>query len=106
MATCFGPSGGKEAAPAAKAPAAAAAAGPKKIVVDPVTRIEGHLKVEVTVAEGKVVEARTTGGALSSVSASSSASATTSSADRAFGCCAGAAAATMVLPRPLAIASL
>jgi hydrogenase large subunit len=62
MATCFGPSGGKEAAPAAKAPAAAAAAGPKKIVVDPVTRIEGHLKVEVTVADGKVVEARTTGG--------------------------------------------
>ena len=62
MATCFGPSGGKEPAAAAKAPAAAATAGPTKIVVDPVTRIEGHLKVEVTVAEGKVVEARTTGG--------------------------------------------
>lgn len=41
---------------------AAAPAGPRKIVVDPVTRIEGHLKVEVTVADGKVVDARTTGG--------------------------------------------
>ncbi|MBW1981725.1 MAG: nickel-dependent hydrogenase large subunit [Deltaproteobacteria bacterium] len=56
MASCLTPSGGKKAAPAA------AAAGPQKIVVDPVTRIEGHLKVEVTVAGGKVVDAKTTGG--------------------------------------------
>jgi hydrogenase large subunit len=56
MATCLTPSGGEKAAPAAMA------AGPQKIVVDPVTRIEGHLKVEVTVANGKVTEARTTGG--------------------------------------------
>ena len=31
------------------------------IVIDPVTRIEGHLKIEVTVDGGKVKEARTTG---------------------------------------------
>ena len=33
----------------------------RKIVVDPVTRIEGHLKIEVEVDGGKVVDARTTG---------------------------------------------
>jgi hydrogenase large subunit len=47
-----------------KVPAAAAAAGGKKIkvAVDPVTRIEGHLKVEVEVADGKVVDAHCSGG--------------------------------------------
>lgn len=34
---------------------------PQKIVVDPVTRIEGHLKIEVEVEGGKVVDARTSG---------------------------------------------
>lgn len=57
MATCFAPFKKEE-----KAAAAAAAVGPRKIVVDPVNRIEGHLKVEVEVADGKVVDARTTGG--------------------------------------------
>lgn len=33
----------------------------QKIVIDPVTRIEGHLKVEVTVQGGKVVDARCAG---------------------------------------------
>lgn len=33
----------------------------KKIVIDPVTRIEGHLKIEVEVKDGKVVDARSTG---------------------------------------------
>ncbi len=33
-----------------------------KIGIDPVTRIEGHLKAEVDVAGGKVVDARITGG--------------------------------------------
>lgn len=33
----------------------------QRIVVDPVTRIEGHLKVEVEVEGGKVVDARSTG---------------------------------------------
>ena len=33
-----------------------------KIAIDPVTRIEGHLKVEVKVEDGKVVDAWTTGG--------------------------------------------
>lgn len=33
----------------------------RKIIVDPVTRIEGHLKIEVEVDGGKVVEARSTG---------------------------------------------
>jgi hydrogenase large subunit len=61
MATSLSSSGGKTAALTA-ATSAAAAAGPTKIVVDPITRIEGHLKVEVTVAGGKVVDARTTGG--------------------------------------------
>jgi hydrogenase large subunit len=32
-----------------------------KIVIDPVTRIEGHLKVECTVENGEVKDARTTG---------------------------------------------
>lgn len=32
------------------------------IAVDPVTRIEGHLKAEVKVEDGKVVDARLTGG--------------------------------------------
>jgi len=32
-----------------------------KIVIDPVTRIEGHLKVEATVENGVVKDARTTG---------------------------------------------
>jgi Ni,Fe-hydrogenase I large subunit len=29
----------------------------KRIVIDPVTRIEGHLRVELEVQDGKVVEA-------------------------------------------------
>jgi hydrogenase large subunit len=33
----------------------------QKIVVDPVTRIEGHLKIEVEVENGKVVDARSSG---------------------------------------------
>jgi len=33
----------------------------KRIVVDPVTRIEGHLKVEVEVEGGKVVDAKASG---------------------------------------------
>ncbi len=33
-----------------------------KIAIDPVTRIEGHLKAEVDVAGGKVVDARVSGG--------------------------------------------
>jgi len=33
----------------------------RKIIVDPVTRIEGHLKIEVAVEGGKVVDARTSG---------------------------------------------
>ena len=32
-----------------------------KIVIDPVTRIEGHLKVEAIVENGEVKDARTTG---------------------------------------------
>ena len=32
-----------------------------KIVIDPVTRIEGHLKVEAVVENGEVKDARTTG---------------------------------------------
>ncbi|HKK34477.1 MAG TPA: nickel-dependent hydrogenase large subunit, partial [Desulfomicrobiaceae bacterium] len=39
------------------------AAGKKiKVAIDPVSRIEGHLKVEVEVKDGKVVDARCTGG--------------------------------------------
>ncbi|HEX3011520.1 MAG TPA: nickel-dependent hydrogenase large subunit [Syntrophomonadaceae bacterium] len=34
---------------------------PQKIVIDPVTRIEGHLKVEVQVEGGKVVDAKCSG---------------------------------------------
>jgi hydrogenase large subunit len=34
---------------------------PKKIVIDPVTRIEGHLKVELEVDGGKITDARTSG---------------------------------------------
>jgi hydrogenase large subunit len=46
-----------------KPQAAPAAAGKKvKVAIDPVTRIEGHLKVEVEVAGGKVVDARIFGG--------------------------------------------
>ncbi len=33
----------------------------KKITIDPVTRIEGHLKIEVEVAGGKVVNAWSSG---------------------------------------------
>lgn len=33
----------------------------QKIIVDPVTRIEGHLKIEVEVDGGKVIDARTSG---------------------------------------------
>ena len=32
------------------------------IAIDPVTRIEGHLKAEVVVENGKVVDAKLTGG--------------------------------------------
>lgn len=34
---------------------------PQKVIVDPVTRIEGHLKIEVEVEGNKVVDARTSG---------------------------------------------
>ncbi len=46
------------------APKAAAGAHGEKIhiAIDPVTRIEGHLKAEVTVENGKVVDAKVTGG--------------------------------------------
>lgn len=33
----------------------------QRIVVDPVTRIEGHLKIEVEVEGGKVVDAKSSG---------------------------------------------
>ena len=33
----------------------------EKIIIDPVTRIEGHLKVEVLLDGGEVKEARTSG---------------------------------------------
>lgn len=39
-----------------------AADGKIKIAIDPMTRIEGHLKVEVEVKDGKVVDARCYGG--------------------------------------------
>ena len=43
--------------------AAPAGAGKKvKVAIDPVTRIEGHLKVEVEVKDGKVADARVFGG--------------------------------------------
>ena len=33
----------------------------KRIVVDPVTRIEGHLRVEVEVKDGKIIDAYSSG---------------------------------------------
>jgi [NiFe] hydrogenase large subunit len=33
----------------------------QRIVVDPITRIEGHLRIEVEVADGKVVNAWSSG---------------------------------------------
>jgi hydrogenase large subunit len=45
-----------------KAPVAGVSSKKIKIAVDPVTRIEGHLKVEVEVKDGKVVEAKCIGG--------------------------------------------
>ncbi len=33
----------------------------QRIIVDPVTRIEGHLKIEVEVEDGKVVDAKSSG---------------------------------------------
>lgn len=42
--------------------AVAGAAGKTKIAIDPVTRIEGHLKAEVIVEGGKVVDAHLSGG--------------------------------------------
>lgn len=33
-----------------------------RLVIDPVTRIEGHLKIEVEVKDGKVIDARSSGG--------------------------------------------
>ncbi len=39
-----------------------AAAGRATIAIDPVTRIEGHLKAEVVVEKGKVVDAKLSGG--------------------------------------------
>lgn len=42
--------------------AAGASSGKAKIAIDPVTRIEGHLKAEVTVEGGKVVDAKMSGG--------------------------------------------
>ena len=44
----------KTAEPAAAAPAAA---GAQRVVIDPITRIEGHLRIEVEVANGKVANA-------------------------------------------------
>lgn len=35
--------------------------GSNRIVIDPVTRIEGHLKIEVELENGKVVDAKTSG---------------------------------------------
>ena len=42
--------------------AAGAHGGKVHIAIDPVTRIEGHLKAEVVVENGKVVDAKLTGG--------------------------------------------
>lgn len=39
-----------------------AADGKIKIAIDPLTRVEGHLKIEVEVKDGKVVDARCFGG--------------------------------------------
>jgi len=33
----------------------------QRIIVDPVTRIEGHLKIEVEVEDGRVVDAKSSG---------------------------------------------
>ena len=33
----------------------------QRIVIDPITRIEGHLRIEVEVADGKVVNAWSSG---------------------------------------------
>ena len=33
----------------------------KKITIDPITRLEGHLRIEVEVANGKVVNAWSSG---------------------------------------------
>jgi [NiFe] hydrogenase large subunit len=33
----------------------------KKITIDPITRIEGHLRIEVEVAGGKVIDAWSSG---------------------------------------------
>ncbi len=44
------------------APVAGAASKKIKLSMDPVTRIEGHLKVEVEVKDGKVVDAKCIGG--------------------------------------------
>jgi hydrogenase large subunit len=33
----------------------------KKVIVDPITRIEGHLAIEIEVDGGKVVDAKTKG---------------------------------------------
>ncbi len=41
---------------------AAASGSTTTIAIDPVTRIEGHLKAEVTVEDGKVVDAKLSGG--------------------------------------------
>jgi Ni,Fe-hydrogenase I large subunit len=30
----------------------------KKIIIDPVTRIEGHLKIEAEVTDGKITDAK------------------------------------------------
>jgi len=52
----------KKAVPKA-APKAVPKVVPKKVkvVIDPVTRIEGHLKIEVEVEGGKVINARSSG---------------------------------------------
>ena len=42
--------------------AAPASDGKIKIAIDPVTRVEGHLKIEVEVKDGKVVDAKCSGG--------------------------------------------
>ena len=42
----------------AATPAAGAEGQKIKIAIDPVTRVEGHLKIEVEVKDGKVVDAK------------------------------------------------
>lgn len=46
----------------AATPAAGAEGQEIKIAIDPVTRVEGHLKIEVEVKDGKVVDAKCFGG--------------------------------------------